>query len=64
MKKLFSLTDEECAKIDKWAREHECTCRNTSCIGGEISVIFTPTSIGTIVSTKCLCGKKFKIREL
>ena len=64
MKKFFKLTDEECAKIEKWAKEHECPCRNTSCIGGEISVIFTPTSIGTTVKVRCICGKGIIIRKL
>ena len=55
MKQIYSLTDEECARIDRWARSHDCRYRHgkypsKSPIGGEISVTFTPTSIGTIAS--------------
>jgi len=67
--KKFCLTDEEYETIEKWANTHECNCRHEnrpsrSCCGGEISVIFTPTSIGTAISARCICGKEFELENL
>ena len=67
--KNFCLTDEEYETIEKWANTHECSCRHgdrasRSCCGGEISVIFTPTSIGTAISARCLCGKELELDNL
>ncbi len=65
----FSLTEEEYESIKNWAETHKCKCRigdrpSRSCCGGEISVIFTPTSIGTAISAKCICGEKFELDNL
>lgn len=67
--KNFCLTDKEYETIEKWANTHECSCKNEdkpsrSCCGGEISVIFTPTTIGTAISARCLCGKKIELDNL
>ena len=67
--KQFSLTDEEYAQIEKWAKTHECPCRrgkrpSKSCCGGEISVTFTPTSFGTVVSAEFTCGAKLELDNL
>lgn len=64
--KTFCLTDEEYDIIEKWANTHECSCRHgdrpsRSCSGGEISVTFTPTTIGTAISARCICGKEIKL---
>ena len=64
--KNFSLTDEEYNMIADWANTHECTARygnrrSLSCCGGEISVTFTPTTIGTCISATCICGKTFEL---
>lgn len=64
--KNFCLTDEEYSAIKEWADTHECNCRSSnrpskSCCGGEISVIFTPTTIGTAISARCICGKEFEL---
>ena len=66
--KNFSLTEEEYEAIKK-AETHECKCRvgerpSRSCCSGEISVIFTPTSIGTAVSAACICGEKLELDNL
>ena len=63
IQKNFSITNEQYKKIKEWAETHECRFRcgdrpSHSCIGGEISVIFTPTSIGTFVTAKCECGSE------
>ena len=68
MKRVYSLTDEECARIDEWSVNHDCRyrcgikCHRTP-IGGDMSITFTPTSMGTIVIVKCVCGKKLILRE-
>lgn len=68
--KNFNLTDEQYETIKKWANTHECRCRpgndspSLSCCGGEISIIFTPTSIGTAISVSCVCGKKLELDNL
>ena len=67
--KNFSLTDDEYSIIEKWANTHECSCKDgdrtsRSCCGGEISVIFTPTTIGTAISAHCICGKEIELENL
>ena len=69
IRKEFCLTDEEYDEIKQWADTHECACRcgdrpSKSCCGGEISVIFTPTTIGTAISARCVCGKEFNLENL
>lgn len=67
--KDFHLNDDEYDAIKNWAGTHDCKCRvgdrpSRSCCGGEISVIFTPTSIGTAISAKCVCGEEFELDNL
>lgn len=67
--KKFCLTDEQYDTIKKWAETHECTSRHGNrpsrfCCGGEISVTFTPTTIGTAISAHCVCGKKLELDNL
>ena len=65
----FKLTEEEYKTIEEWANTHECSCKHgnrssRSCCGGEISVIFTPTTIGTAVSARCICGDEIELDNL
>ena len=60
----FKLTDEECENLEKWAETHDCSCRGKSCSGGEISITFTPTTIGTHISAKCVCGQEIELAEI
>jgi len=67
--KQFFITDEEYSLIKDWAETHECTSRcgnrpSRSCCGGEISIIFTPTTIGTAISARCICGKEYNLKNL
>lgn len=69
IQKNFCLTDKEYETIEKWANTHECSCKygnrpSRSCCGGEISVIFTPTTIGTAISARCICGKELELDNL
>ena len=68
MKSIFWITNAERAKIEKWSQNHDCIYMqgkrpSNSPLGGEISVIFTPTELGTVVSVKCLCGNESFIRR-
>ena len=61
--KTFTLTSDQYNAISKWADNHKCSCRHgnrpsKSCCGGEISYIFTPTTIGTAISAQCFCGQE------
>ena len=62
--KNFKLTDEQYELINKWADNHKCSCKNRSCCGGEISITFTPTTIGTEISAKCICGETIIVDDL
>ena len=67
--KNFCLTDDEYSTIEKWANTHECSCKHMdrpsqSCCEGKISVIFTPTTIGTAISARCICGKEIELDNL
>lgn len=67
--KNFCLTKEEYDTIKKWANTHECTCKqggkpSRSCCGGEISIKFTPTTLGVVKSAECICGKVLKLDNL
>ena len=63
-KKEFSLTDDEYEFVNRWEETHKCSCRGKSCCGGEMSITFTPTSIGTHISVKCVCGQEIEVREV
>lgn len=58
-------TEEEVAKMMKWAEEHYdvCPIREHGAIGGRYTYEFTPTSIGTVCAIKCSCGAKFDATE-
>ena len=65
----FSLTETEYNTIKKWAETHECSCKHgnkssRSCCGGEISIQFTPTTLGTAISAHCICGKSFDLETI
>ncbi len=62
----FYLSDEQYETIKTWAESHECKCKygnrpSRSCCGGEISVTFTPTSVGTFISASCICGEQIDV---
>ena len=57
-------------KILKWQKTHECTIpikygvRSAGPVGEDISVTFTPTTIGTFVNVECFCGAKLDVRGI
>lgn len=58
----FKITENEKAEIDKFTREHNHG--STGAIGGQFTYEFVPTSIGTVGTIKCSCGKEFTFHEL
>ena len=67
--KNFWLTDKEYNIIKEWANNHKCTCKqggkpSRSCCGGEISITFTPTTVGTTKSARCICGEVLQLDNL
>lgn len=60
----FTLTDEEeiAAKTFKSNHKHSDVDKGT--IGGHISYLFTPTSVGRAVDIRCnICGKTRSITD-
>ena len=67
-----TFTENEIKQIEEWNKEHDKTCsilkmhkdKWTSpygTIGGGRTYTFTPTSIGTIMTMECSCGKELFI---
>lgn len=57
----FELNETEIQKYALWNSKHIKTCPiygMSGAIGGRLSFIFTPTSLGVITSVKCACGKE------
>lgn len=61
----FELHGKEIERAKAFEKKHiKCAKEHPTTIGGHISYIFTPTSIGTAVSVKCfLCGEEKNITE-
>lgn len=65
--RAFVISEKEDQKISEWKQNHRLkhACSYGSCIGGEYSYAFSPTSIGTIGSVVCdRCGEEFVFRDL
>lgn len=70
----FPISEKEEKDIQNWIKEHEKKYHppietpfgkfRGGAIGGCYSYIFTPTSIGTVGTIKCNCGKEFTFQEL
>ena len=66
----FSITEEEYQQIKEWNESHECKLKpkhgmNKYCgpIGGNLTLSFTPTSIGTFQKVKCCCGAELDLND-
>jgi len=61
----FSLCPEEIERAKAFEKKHRaCARKHPTTIGGHISYMFTPTSIGTAVTVECgLCGEFENITE-
>lgn len=63
----FPITEKENHAIIEWMHNHNNETHSGSyggTIGGRYSYIFTPTSIGTVASVKCVCGEEFTFCDL
>ena len=65
----FGITKEENNAIAEWERKHNLEKHGSEtvyygAIGGGMTYIFVPTSIGTVCTVKCLCGEEFCFRDL
>lgn len=66
----FTLSESQIKKLDKWRKHHKCSIKAqygiekyVGAVGGELTYHFTPTSIGSVVTVSCSCGKKIDITE-
>ena len=65
----FGITKEENEIITEWIKKHNLKKHGSEtiyygAIGGGMTYIFIPTSIGTVCKVKCSCGEEFCFREL
>lgn len=61
----FPITEEEDKRLKEWINNHEKEhSGGHGCCGGKYSYIFLPTSIGTVGTVKCSCGKSFDFQEI
>ena len=56
----FQLTETQEEKLIKWT--HQCN-KNGGAIGGKFSFLFVPTTLGTCIEVKCICGEKLNLTE-
>jgi hypothetical protein len=64
----FKIDEAEARKLGEWLPEHDKNCRhaggkNSGAIGGRLSYLFTPTSIGVVVKVMCACGGECDITD-
>lgn len=61
----FCLTEEEENKYRSWLKEHNkiCPIKYSGAIGGKISFLFTPTSLGVITQVICSCREKINLTD-
>lgn len=72
----FELSESQVKKYEDWALTHPCKYRATpgkyfatnhnrgvGSAGDIDSFIFTPTTIGTVVTVECGCGEKLDLTE-
>ena len=57
----FPISVEAEARIDEWKKNH---LHNGGAIGGTFTYEFTPTSIGTVGTIRCVCGDTFTFEDL
>ena len=65
----FGVTRQENEVITAWIKKHNLENHgseyvNRGAIGGGVTYIFAPTSIGTVGKIRCSCGEEFCFRNL
>ena len=61
--KTFELTDEQEKTFFKWYKKKKLPNDAAGVNGGSYSFEFTPTSIGTIVTGKCMDGTEIDLTD-
>ncbi len=62
----FSLSDEQNQKYMDWDTRHYPTCiyyKHSGAIGGRLTFLFAPNSVGTVVRIKCACGEEIDLSD-
>lgn len=62
----FALSEIEIQKKNDWLKEHSKTCpkvdyTSTRDPDGSLTYSFTPTSLGTFSSVRCVCGASLEL---
>lgn len=65
---MFLFTEEDREKLNSWLATHNKECRyadpcKTGAIGGRLTYLFTPTSLGLITKVRCACGKTVDLTD-
>lgn len=63
MAKTFTLDEAEEKRAAEFQELHRHKGENLGAIGGNISYMFTPTSLGTIAVILCACGHKLVLTD-
>jgi hypothetical protein len=59
--RTFEITDEQTKKVEQW---DQCKGKPSGAIGGRLSYIFTPTSLGVAVTVSCaICQQELDLTD-
>lgn len=64
---IFKIYDEQKEKLNNWINIHKQSCeyfKNPGAIGGLLSFIFIPNSIGESLKVKCICGEQIDLTDM
>ena len=66
---MFELNEVERQKLRDWQEKHDKKCKfanpmSQGAIGGRLTYMFTPTSLGVITKIKCTCGKEADLTDM
>ena len=60
----FEIEGKQATKYLKWQLKHRKCDSKAGAIGGAISIVFTPTGLGTFTEASCsICGKKLNLTD-
>lgn len=59
----FEIPDREAAAFIEWDKAHTevCPMRYHGSIGGRITYVFAPTSLGLVMKVNCACGEEIDL---
>jgi hypothetical protein len=66
--RMFTLEENHLKRLESWSKTHDSLCRyadakNLGAIGGRFIFSFTPSSIGTFINARCMCGESIDLTE-